>query len=210
MPRANGIRIFRHKTNECGFFVAHRFLARSLLYILNAVGCVGHVVWATRAGIWRLLFQWRTSMRTVRPYQAGNVIEQFRDEFADLYRNCFKAPAMWENEVKAWTPQVDITESDKAYTVTADIPGVDPKDIEITVHDGVLTVRGEKREEKEDKEKNIHRTERFVGQFYRSVALPTSVDEQAVSATSTKGVLTVTIPKKPNPQAKKITVKPLD
>lgn len=148
-------------------------------------------------------------MKGIKPYQSSSAVEQFRDEVDDLFRNFFKAPSVWENELKTWTPRVDIAETEQHYAITADIPGVDPKDIDVTVHDGVLTIRGEKRETKENKAQNYHRTERFVGQFYRAIPLPVSVDEQAVSATSDKGVLTVTIPKKPNAQAKKVTVKPV-
>ncbi len=75
------------------------------------------------------------------------------------------------------------------------------------VRDGILTIRGEKKEEHEEKQKNYHRVERFFGQFFRSIPLPVGADESNVTATSGKGVLTVTIPKKPEAQPKKIAVK---
>jgi HSP20 family protein len=101
---------------------------------------------------------------------------------------------------------VDVEESDREILVKADLPGVDPKHVEISVENGVLTVRGERKEEKEERKKNYHRIERFAGSFYRAVPLPPGADAEKVSATSTNGVVTVTIPKKPEAQPRKITV----
>lgn len=152
-------------------------------------------------------------MKTLIPWRAGdNLMEQMRTEMDDVFQRFFGLPveAKANGESNIWAPRVDISETDKAFIVKADLPGVDPKDVEINVRDGVLTVRGEKKEQKEEKHKNYHRVERFVGQFYRSIPLPVGVDEDNVQATTTKGVLSVTIPKKPEAQPKKIAVKSQD
>jgi HSP20 family protein len=90
--------------------------------------------------------------------------------------------------------------------VKADLPGVDPKDIEITLQNGDLLLRGEKKEQRDEKGKNFCRCERFCGSFSRTIPLPADADESGVTATSSKGVITVTIPKKPGDQTKKIPV----
>jgi len=109
---------------------------------------------------------------------------------------------------KAWSPRVDVEETEKEILIKADLPGVEPKAVEITVQDGVLLVRGEKREEKEERKKNYHCVERFTGSFYRAIALPPGADVEKVSATSVNGVISISIPKKPEAQPKKITIAP--
>jgi len=108
----------------------------------------------------------------------------------------------------AWAPRVDVEEDDKQYIIKADLPGVDPKDVEISVVDNALVVRGEKKEEREEKNKNYHRVERFEGQFFREIPLPRGIDLDKIKAKDANGVLTVTIPKKAEAQPKKITVQP--
>lgn len=152
-------------------------------------------------------------MKTLIPWRAGdNFLDQMRSEMDDVFQRFFGLPVESKSngESSVWAPRVDVSETDKAYLVKADLPGVDPKDVEINVRDGILTVRGEKKEQKEEKHKNYHRVERFVGQFFRSIPLPMGVDEENVQASTTKGVLTVTIPKKPEAQPKKIAVKAQD
>jgi HSP20 family protein len=112
--------------------------------------------------------------------------------------------------VKTWTPRVDVEETDMEMLVKADLPGVDAKDVEISVADGSLILKGEKKEEREEKKKNYHSVERFVGKFYREIALPSGTDPDKIAATSSKGVITVTIPKKPEAQPKKVAVKAQD
>jgi HSP20 family protein len=109
-----------------------------------------------------------------------------------------------------WVPFVDVEETDKEIMVKVDLPGVDPKDVQISVVNGILVVRGEKKEEKEEKEKNYHRVERFTGHFYREVPLPVGTDPDKIVATSNKGVISIAIPKKPEVLPKKIAVKPTE
>jgi len=106
-------------------------------------------------------------------------------------------------------PAVDVVESDKAYELTAELPGMDKKNIEVKVVDGGLIIKGEKQEEKEEKKKDYYLQERNFGSFERSFGLPEGVDADKIEASLKKGVLTVTLPKKPEAQkpAKKIEVK---
>lgn len=94
-----------------------------------------------------------------------------------------------------WSPSVDISENEKAFTLHADIPGVDPKDIEISMEKGVLTIKGERHSENVAESENYRRVERQSGQFYRRFTLPDSADADNIAAKSEHGVLTVTIPK---------------
>jgi len=153
-------------------------------------------------------------MKTLVPLRNNGVtlLDQVRDEMDDMFQRFFGSPAelIKETQATTWAPRMDISETDKDLFIKADLPGVDPKDVEVTVRDGILTIRGEKKEEHEEKQKNYHRVERFFGQFYRSIPLPVGAEEANVAATSTKGVLTVTVPKKAEAQPKKIAVKAQD
>lgn len=106
-------------------------------------------------------------------------------------------------------PRVDVAETDKDYEITAELPGLDEKDVEVTLSDGVLTIRGEKKTEAEEKKKDYYRVERSYGSFQRSFALPESVDEEKISAAFEKGVLKLTLPKSAEAQKKqrKIAIK---
>ncbi len=148
-------------------------------------------------------------MTNLIPWRDSHLVEEARREFDDVFRRVF-GPLTENgngNRKMTWSPHIDMSESDKSIIVKADVPGVDPKDIDVTVQNGVLTLTGEKKEEREEKQKNYQRTERFFGQFYRAIALPTGVDENNVAATTSKGVITITIPKKPDAQPKKVTIK---
>lgn len=109
----------------------------------------------------------------------------------------------------ALAPSVDITEDDNAYEITAEMPGVEEKDVDITVKDDRLTLRGEKKSEKEEKKKDYHMTERSYGSFERSFTLPANVDPDKIKADFAKGVLTLTLPKTAEAKAKerKIAIK---
>jgi len=106
-------------------------------------------------------------------------------------------------------PAVDVTQSDKGYEITAELPGMEDKDIEVKLANGVLTLRGEKREEKEEKNKDYYVRERSFGSFERSFQVPEDVDADKVNASFKKGVLTVMLPKSAQAQKaeKKIEIK---
>jgi HSP20 family protein len=106
-------------------------------------------------------------------------------------------------------PAVDIAETDKAYEITAELPGMDEKNIEVKFADGVLTIKGEKKDEKEEKKKDYYLSERSYGSFQRSFQVPEGVDTDKIEATFKKGILTVALPKSTEAQkaTKKIDVK---
>jgi len=106
-----------------------------------------------------------------------------------------------------WAPSVDISEDENAFTLLADIPGVDPKDIEISMEKGVLTIKGERHSENIEEKENYRRIERQSGQFYRRFTLPDSADADKIEAKSEHGVLTVTIPKQEVAVSRRIEVK---
>lgn len=106
----------------------------------------------------------------------------------------------------SWIPQVDIREEADRFVVAADVPGVEPKDIEITAEKGVLTVRGERRCEKKTAGDGYTRVERASGTFLRRFTLPESADAEAIKATHVNGVLELSIPKRPQEQPRRISV----
>jgi HSP20 family protein len=97
----------------------------------------------------------------------------------------------------ALVPELDVHESASAITVEADLPGVEEKDVTVTLRDGVLTIKGEKKQEREEKNESYHLTERSFGSFQRSLRLPDTIDENKVEANFDKGVLKITAAKKP-------------
>ncbi len=107
-----------------------------------------------------------------------------------------------------WAPSADISESDKEYLIRAELPAVKKEDVKVTVDDGLITIEGERKQQKEDKNEKMHRVESFYGHFTRSFSLPDSVDESAIRCESKDGVLTVHIPKVqvPKQQPKQIKV----
>jgi HSP20 family protein len=104
-------------------------------------------------------------------------------------------------------PSMDVAETDKEIELVAELPGLEDKDVEVSVSDGVLTIRGEKKAEKEEKQKNWHRVERSYGAFARSIQLPPGIDPNAIKASLAKGVLKVTVPKPASAAPRKIAVK---
>ncbi len=109
--------------------------------------------------------------------------------------------------ITAWSPSVDITEDDKEFLVKAELPEVKKDEVKVTVEDDVLTIRGERKAEKEEKGKKYHRIERSYGSFERSFTLPEAADAGKISSEFKDGVLTVHLPKNPNAKPKAIEVK---
>jgi HSP20 family protein len=108
--------------------------------------------------------------------------------------------------VAEWRPAVDVLEEKDRFVLRADLPGVVPEDIEISMEKGVLSLSGERREEKTGEVDGRKRIERFTGKFYRRFTLPETADAEKISAKSANGILEVTIPKQPEIQARRITV----
>ena len=105
-----------------------------------------------------------------------------------------------------WVPAVDIKEEKDSFLIVADIPGVDPKDIEVHMENGMLTIKGEKESEKKEQREGYKRVERSFGSFYRRFGLPDSADPEKITAKSNHGVLEVRIGKKEEVQPRKISV----
>ena len=105
-----------------------------------------------------------------------------------------------------WAPAVDIKEDADRFVLQADIPGVKPEDIDVSMEDGVLTIKGEKKTEAKTEEEGYKRVERTYGSFYRRFSLPDTADSEAISAKSSNGVLEIAIPKREAVKPKKINV----
>ncbi len=135
----------------------------------------------------------------------------FRKEFDDLFDNFFRSFDLkpFEAGSGSFSPKIDVVDSEKEICIKAELPGMDEKDIDVSLSRGVLSIRGEKKEEKEDKGKDYYRMERSYGSFSRSIPLPADVDESNIKANFKKGVLNVTLPKtaKAVEETKKICVK---
>jgi HSP20 family protein len=135
--------------------------------------------------------------------------DRFSDSGLPSMRRMFElAPA--ETSFSFNAPAVDVIEDDKAYKISAELPGLEEKDIDVSATGDVLTLKGEKQQEKEEKSKNYYLSERtYGGSFQRAFALPEGVDRDKIAAEFTKGVLTLTLPKsaEAQKQQKKIEVK---
>jgi HSP20 family protein len=119
----------------------------------------------------------------------------------------FEAPWAEAPALGDWTPALDVTEGKEAITVKAELPGVDPKEIAVSIEGDLLTIKGEKEAKKEEKDEKRHRIERSWGSFMRSVRLPATVDAGKVSATFKNGIVTITLPKTAGAKGTTIPVK---
>jgi HSP20 family protein len=133
----------------------------------------------------------------------------FRSEMDRLFDSFFREPfgGMELMEPDKWSPAIDIAEDDKEVTVRAEIPGIDPKDLDVTVVGEQLVLSGEKKESKETKEKGFYHSETRYGSFHRTVPLPEGVDTEHVDAQYNNGVLTLKMPKTPQAAKKRIEIK---
>ena len=143
-------------------------------------------------------------VNTVQPYfgltgEADRLFDRF------FGRNLGLFPAEFESE-PGWVPAIDVTEDEKQITVSLDVPGVEPKDIEVTVSNQVLTIAGEKQESKETKADDVRHSERRFGSFRRTVRLPKSVDPAKIKAEHNNGVLLVRLNKAESVIPKRIQI----
>jgi HSP20 family protein len=138
-----------------------------------------------------------------------NPFREFEDMF-DRYARAINWPRRESQEIVAtgdWSPRVDIVETENEFTIKAEIPDVKKEDVKVTVDNGVLTIRGERKQEKEEKNKKLHRIERYYGSFTRSFTLPDNVDETKIGASFKDGMLNLQIPKTEASKPKAIEVK---
>jgi len=118
-------------------------------------------------------------------------------------RTLFDVEPFWRGEFSfGKVPACDIVEKEKEYEITAELPGLDENNIEVKFADGLLTIKGEKREEKEERKKDYYLSERSFGSFHRSFQVPEGIDSDKIAATFKNGVLTVTLPKSAEAQKK--------
>jgi HSP20 family protein len=144
--------------------------------------------------------------------EMNRLFDDFEGDFwsGPFRRATFDVAPFWRRELGlAAAPAVDIAETEKAFEITADMPGLDEKNVEVTVSNGTLTIKGGKQEEKEEKKKDYYLHERRFGSFERSFRIPEAVDAEKIEASFHKGVLNVKLPKNAETQRpeKKITVK---
>lgn len=130
-----------------------------------------------------------------------------QDRFNQLFNDTFSRAYGGDDQVtpRNWAPPVDIYETDEGLVLQAELPGINPDDVEIRVEDNTLYLKGERKFEKEIKEENLHRVERSYGTFTRSFALPSSIDASKVKAEYKNGILTLAMPK--HEEAKPKTIK---
>jgi len=130
-----------------------------------------------------------------------------QDRMNRLFRNSFGPEAQDQSlSTSAFAPPVDVYEDEHNVTLKIEVPGIDEKDIDVRIENNTLTVHGERKFEKEEKEENFRRVERQYGSFTRSFTLPTTVDAEKVSAHYDKGILKVSLPKKAEAKPKQIKV----
>jgi HSP20 family protein len=135
---------------------------------------------------------------------ASSPFRELAREMEEAFGRFFPA---WSGEERGWMPAVDMVDEKDEIVVKADLPGLDQKDVEVTVQDGTLTIRGERKEEKEEKKEGYYYAERSYGAFVRSLPLPRGVEADKVKATFKKGVLEVHLPKAKEAKGKTIEVK---
>jgi HSP20 family protein len=143
-------------------------------------------------------------MNIVR-YEPWRLMGRLHREIDQLFGDAY-ATETDGNKVIAWTPSVDVHEEPDRYTVRADLPGVEAKDIEVTAADGVLTIRGSRRIEKRDNQKGYERLERIAGDFLRRFSLPENARAEDIKAKHNNGVLEVVIPKTPVVEPRRVSV----
>ena len=149
-----------------------------------------------------------------RPGRDERALEGFRGDIVSLHREMDRLfESLWNDGFGSSllsgdlprmevTPQLDVTEDEKSFSVKIDLPGMDEKNVDVTLSDRVLTIRGNKEEDKETKDKDYYRRERTCGSFRRSIEIPAAVDASKIDASFKKGVLTINLPKTKEAQDK--------
>ena len=136
-----------------------------------------------------------------RPFE----FDRIRREMDRLWDSFFEGSPM--RRAGEWLPSIDVSETKSDLVIKAELPGMDPKDIDISMNNGFLTIKGEKKHEREEKDENYHLVERSYGSFSRSVQLPGEVQSEKIKASFKNGVLIVKIPKPKESKKKEIRIK---
>jgi HSP20 family protein len=149
-------------------------------------------------------------MNITHYHRPWGIRHPLHDDFRQLLDQFFETGESGDQSdvvTSQWAPRVDIREEDRRFVIEADIPGVDPKDIEVNMDKGVLSIRGERKSESKTESGKYSRVERSHGVFYRRFALPDSANPDGISATGRHGVLEIEIPKKPETTPRKIDIR---
>lgn len=136
-------------------------------------------------------------------YEPWNLLNQLQRELERMHEGDAEGGSI---ATAQWAPAVDIKEESDRFVLHADIPGVKPEEIDVSMEDGVLTIKGEKESESKTEEKGYKRIERSYGSFYRRFSLPDTADPEGINAKSKNGVLEIVIPKREAVKPKKISV----
>ena len=143
-------------------------------------------------------------MRTLMPWTGMPTFRQEMEKFFERVGDMKLDELATTGE---WAPSMDVSETKEAFVVKAEVPGMDPKDIQISLQEQLVTMKGEKHQEKEEKEERYYRMERSYGSFTRTIRLPVAVDGTKVTAAFKNGLLTVTLPKTPAAKGTTIPIK---
>jgi HSP20 family protein len=140
------------------------------------------------------------------PWEKTRTLSKLKKEMDDLWGRFFGDLTFPGFSETTWSPVLDVKESKEALVVTAEIPGVGAKDVEVTISGDLLTIKGEKRQEKEETDESFHLIERRYGTFSRNIRLTSEVDNKNIKASQKDGVLTVTLPKSEKAKEKQIKI----
>jgi HSP20 family protein len=147
-------------------------------------------------------------MKALATWNPFRELDEVQNRFSSFFNGFPRFPTNGDVlKMSTWSPDVDITEDEKEYLVKADLPEVKKEDLKITLENGVLSICGERKSEKEEKNKKFHRIERSFGSFERTFTMPDDADAAKMKAEFKDGVLRVHMPKNPKAQPKKIDVK---
>ena len=139
-----------------------------------------------------------------RPFGELGTLRREMDRLWDSFFGERPLARVWERE---WAPSLDVSETKDNFVVKAEVPGIDAKDIDISLTGDVLTIKGEKKQEREEKEEDYHLVERSYGTFSRSIRLPAEVESAKIKASYKNGILSVTLPKSEKVKAKEVRIK---
>lgn len=143
-------------------------------------------------------------MMQISPFIVLNELHRELSHGFDIRHGVTQEPTA--DRTAFWSPRIDIKETDTEFTVSADLPGVSPKEVDVTLHNGILTIKGERSPEKDSGKNNYRRRERNRGSFFRQFTLPESTKEDLIKAKTINGVLEIVIPKAAKPKPINITV----
>ena len=146
-------------------------------------------------------------INTLTRWEPFRELEELQNRLSTIVSRAPRQSGREDMTIADWVPTADITEDDKEYLIRAELPDLRKEDVKVTVENGVLTISGERKFEKEEKQKKYHRVERAYGRFVRSFTLPDDADADGVKADFKDGMLTVHLPKNEQAKPKQIEVK---